>query len=231
MTAAANISFILFKSALPSISTPDSIDWKEPTPEEIKNRILEKTKSGSILLFHNDLANTTEALPQILTELKSRGFEFVPVSELIYKDNYTIDANGEQSQTVQSSLDINEISEMSDEEIRAVIAQNADKLAAAGFTEEQALAAAAALKNSEDIPEEVQAVISQFADALPVSAGDSDSSSDTAYGDKTSADTSDKEANTSEDSTENQPESETESTAYPPLNSEESTPDTSASEK
>lgn len=162
----------------------------------------------------------------------------MPVSELIYKDNYTIDANGEQSQIVQSSLDINEISEMSDEEIRAVIAQNADKLAAAGFTEEQALAAAAALKNSEDIPDEVQAVISQFADALPVSAGDSDNSSDTAYGDKTSADTSDKEADTSEDNTDSQPESEsssaeseTESTAYPPLNSEESTPDTSASEK
>lgn len=123
-------------------------------------------------MFHNDLENTTEALPQILAELKARGFEFVPVSELVYKDNYTIDANGEQSQIVQSSLDVNEIAGMSDDEIRAVIAQNADKLAAAGFTEEQALAAAAALKNNDDIPEEVQAVISQFADALPVSAGD-----------------------------------------------------------
>lgn len=152
----------------------DSIDWKDPTPDEIKTRILDKTKSGSILLFHNDLENTTEALPQILTELKSRGFEFVPVSELIYSDNYTIDANGEQSPIVQSSLDISDVSDiadMSEEDIRAVISQNADKLAAAGFTEEQALAAAASLKGG-NIPDEVQAVIAQLTDAVPVSAGD-----------------------------------------------------------
>ena len=123
------------------------------------------------------MENTTEALPQILTELKSRGFEFVPVSELIYSDNYTIDANGEQSPIVQSSLgisgisDISDISGMSEEDIRAVISQNADKLAAAGFTEEQALAAAASLKGG-NIPDEVQAVIAQLTDAVPVSAGD-----------------------------------------------------------
>lgn len=120
------------------------------------------------------MENTTEALPQILTELKSRGFEFVPVSELIYSDNYTIDANGEQSPIVQSSLDISDVSDiadMSEEDIRAVISQNADKLAAAGFTEEQALAAAASLKGG-NIPDEVQAVIAQLTDAVPVSAGD-----------------------------------------------------------
>ena len=84
------------------------------------------------------------------------------MSELIYKDNYTIDANGEQSQIVQSSLDITGISDladMSEEDIRAVIAQNSDKLAAAGLTEEQALAAASALKGGNELPDEVQAVI------------------------------------------------------------------------
>ena len=99
------------------------------------------------------------------------------VSELVYKDNYTVDANGEQSQIVQSGLDLSVISEMSDDEIRAVIAQNADKFAAAGFTEQQALEAAAALKNG-NIPDEVQAVISQFADALPVSAENTDADKD-----------------------------------------------------
>ncbi len=97
------------------------------------------------------------------------------MSELIYKDNYTIDANGEQSQIVQSSLDITGISDladMSEEDIRAVIAQNSDKLAAAGLTEEQALAAASALKGGNELPDEVQAVIAQLADAVPVSVGD-----------------------------------------------------------
>ncbi|MGN1421919.1 MAG: hypothetical protein ACI4XA_00945 [Oscillospiraceae bacterium] len=108
------------------------------------------------------------------------------MSELIYSDNYTIDANGEQSPIVQSSLGItgisditgitgiSDISGMSEEDIRAVIAQNADKLAAAGFTEEQALAAAASLKGG-NIPDEVQAVIAQLTDAVPVSAGDASS--------------------------------------------------------
>ena len=181
---------------IPSVSSGDSIDWKDPTPDEIKTRILDKTKSGSILLFHNDLENTTEALPQILTELKSRGFEFVPVSELIYSDNYTIDANGEQSPIVQSSLDISDVSDiadMSEEDIRAVISQNADKLAAAGFTEEQALAAAASLKGG-NIPDEVQAVIAQLTDAVPVSAGDASTettAAETADNTSETADTAD----------------------------------------
>lgn len=51
----------------------DSIDWEDPDPFTIYERIMSKTKSGSILLFHNDLENTAEALPEILTELLQKG--------------------------------------------------------------------------------------------------------------------------------------------------------------
>lgn len=65
----------------------DSVDLKNPTAE-IKKKVLNGVKPGSILLFHNDLANTTEALPEILSNLKSQGYEFVTVKELINNSNY-----------------------------------------------------------------------------------------------------------------------------------------------
>lgn len=74
----------------------DSIDWEDPDPAEIKKRILGKTESGSILLFHNDLENTEAALPSLLTELLQKGFEFVTVDDIIYKDSYYIDNTGKQ---------------------------------------------------------------------------------------------------------------------------------------
>lgn len=133
----------------------DSIDWKEPTPEEIKARVLKGVKSGSIVLFHNDLENTTEALPQILAQLKDSGFEFVTVSDLIYPDNYTIDANGEQQPISQSSLVI------TPENVEEVLAQNSDLLAQAGVTDEQVAAAVAAVKGGE-IPEDIAAMLSEY---------------------------------------------------------------------
>jgi hypothetical protein len=74
----------------------DSIDWQEPNADTIVKRVVGGTKSGSILLFHNDLENTTEALPQVITRLKEKGFDFSTVSELIYRENYKIDHTGKQ---------------------------------------------------------------------------------------------------------------------------------------
>ncbi len=75
----------------------DSVDWKdEMTKEAIYERIVTRTKAGSILLFHNDTNHTVEVLPDILRALTEKGYESVPVSELIYKEGYKIDAGGEQ---------------------------------------------------------------------------------------------------------------------------------------
>lgn len=74
----------------------DSIDWEDPDPYTIYERITSKTESGSILLFHNDLENTTEALPEILTELLQSGFEFAAVEDMIYYEDYYIDNTGKQ---------------------------------------------------------------------------------------------------------------------------------------
>ena len=81
------------------VSSVDSLDWKELTEEEMKTRIFEKVKPGSILLFHNGTKQTADALPGILTALKTEGYSFVKVSDLIYKENYTIDHTGRQHKT------------------------------------------------------------------------------------------------------------------------------------
>jgi polysaccharide deacetylase family sporulation protein PdaB len=74
----------------------DSIDWQEPSKDEIIQRVVNNAVSGSILLFHNDLENTTQALPEVIKQLKAKGFTFVKASELIYNDNYIVDHTGKQ---------------------------------------------------------------------------------------------------------------------------------------
>lgn len=74
----------------------DSLDWKDLSANEIKSRVISRVKNGSIVLFHNQGLHTAEALPAIIRELKEKGFEFVPIGELIYKDGYTMGADGAQ---------------------------------------------------------------------------------------------------------------------------------------
>ena len=74
----------------------DSLDWKDLSASEIKSRVVTKVKNGSIVLFHNQGLHTAEALPAIIKELKEKGYEFVPIGELIYKDGYTMGADGAQ---------------------------------------------------------------------------------------------------------------------------------------
>lgn len=76
----------------------DSLDWKNLSAEEICSRVLSRVGSGSIVLFHNQGLNTAKALPEIIRELKSRGYVFVPVGELIYRENFRILSDGTQVQ-------------------------------------------------------------------------------------------------------------------------------------
>lgn len=75
----------------------DSLDWKDLTSGEISLRIINKVKPGSIILCHNNGLHTAEALPIIFADLQNKGYKFVKISELIYFENYQIDANGVQS--------------------------------------------------------------------------------------------------------------------------------------
>lgn len=59
-------------------------------------RIEPKLESGSIILMHNGTENTANSLDMIITNIKNKGYNIVPVSELIYKESYKIDNNGMQ---------------------------------------------------------------------------------------------------------------------------------------
>lgn len=74
----------------------DSLDYTKISVEEIVNRVVKGTQNGSIILFHNGVENTAEALDRILTELKKQGYSFVSVNSLIYKDNFYLDHTGKQ---------------------------------------------------------------------------------------------------------------------------------------
>lgn len=74
----------------------DSIDWMEQGADIEYNRVISKVKPGSILLFHNNAVYTPKNLPRIIEKLKSEGYEFVKVGDLIYKNKYHIDYDGRQ---------------------------------------------------------------------------------------------------------------------------------------
>lgn len=150
----------------------DSVDWNKPTSEQITKKVLANTKSGSILLFHNDLQNTTEALPNILKGLKEKGFEFVTIDELVLHENYTIDANGEQQPTAQSL-------NLTDKQVEEVMAKYRGELTAAGMTEEQLEKAAKAVKSGDlsALPEELRPLAQEVIARIKNDASDTSASS------------------------------------------------------
>lgn len=76
----------------------DSLDWKDLSATDIALRIVNNVRDGSIILCHNNGLHTAEALPLVLSTLKNKGYTFVTVGELIYRENYTIDSTGRQIQ-------------------------------------------------------------------------------------------------------------------------------------
>lgn len=74
----------------------DSLDYKGLTGEQMWERIEPKLEKGSIILMHNGTENTALSLNDIISKIKQKGYSVIPVSELIYKENFEIDNNGKQ---------------------------------------------------------------------------------------------------------------------------------------
>ncbi len=71
----------------------DSLDWQNLTPEEIVERVTSRAHKGAIILFHNNGLHTADALPEIIDYYRKHSYEIVPISELIYDQDYHIDPN------------------------------------------------------------------------------------------------------------------------------------------
>ena len=74
----------------------DTLDYTGVDEEQMWDRLKNKLTNGSIILMHNGTENTANALNGLINNIKEKGYEIVTVSDLIYKENYIIDANGMQ---------------------------------------------------------------------------------------------------------------------------------------
>ena len=81
-----------------SLSYGDSLDWKEFGVESEINQVLNHKHlgNGSIILFHNDAKYTPQALEAIIKGLREKGYEIVPISSLIHRENFYMDHEGRQ---------------------------------------------------------------------------------------------------------------------------------------
>jgi len=76
----------------------DSLDWKDYGAASIVDTVTghKHLGNGSIILCHNGAKYTAQALDDLITTLQDQGYEFVRVSDLICRDNFTMDVEGRQ---------------------------------------------------------------------------------------------------------------------------------------
>lgn len=74
----------------------DTLDYTGLTGNEMWNRLNSKISSGDIILTHNGTKHTADSLDMLLKNIKQKGYEIVPIKDLIYKNNYKIDSTGSQ---------------------------------------------------------------------------------------------------------------------------------------
>lgn len=88
----------------------DTNDWRKPSADTLVNRAVNDARDGSIILMHENKANTLAALPRIITYLQAKGYELVTVSELLYENSAEQladqeDAAGEGQQAAPEGTD------------------------------------------------------------------------------------------------------------------------------
>ena len=76
----------------------DSLDWKDYGRESIIKTVCNHKKlgNGAIILCHNGAKFTESALDEMLTRLEEQGYQMVPLSSLILRDNFHMEADGTQ---------------------------------------------------------------------------------------------------------------------------------------
>lgn len=76
----------------------NSMDWKDYGTEDIVSRVLDSSqlKNGAIILCHNGARCTPDALVPMIEGLQEKGYQVVPVSELVLQSGYHMGADGTQ---------------------------------------------------------------------------------------------------------------------------------------
>lgn len=76
----------------------DTLDYTGLTGEEMWKRLDSKLSPGDIILTHNGTEHTADSLDMLIKNIKNKGYNIVPITELIYQQNYIIDSTGTQIQ-------------------------------------------------------------------------------------------------------------------------------------
>ncbi len=68
---------------IPVMWTIDTKDWTTENVDAIVNHVVKNAGENDIILMHDSYQSTVEATERIIKLLKSKGFEFVTVDEVI----------------------------------------------------------------------------------------------------------------------------------------------------
>lgn len=63
--------------------TGTTLDWSLRDPKKIKSAVLRLAKRNGVILMHDTVPQTVEAMPAVIKELKKRGYHLVTVSKLL----------------------------------------------------------------------------------------------------------------------------------------------------
>ncbi len=76
----------------------DSFDWKDYGKDSIIDTVLQnkELEEGAIIRMHAEAKYTKDALESVILGIKEKGLEFVPLSELIYTEDYFMEVDGTQ---------------------------------------------------------------------------------------------------------------------------------------
>ena len=79
----------------------DSLDWKGLSAEQLSARVISRVKAGDIVLFHNNSDHITTGLKMVLESFKMKDLKVVPIGDLIYYNNFTINTQGTQIKKIK----------------------------------------------------------------------------------------------------------------------------------
>lgn len=69
--------------------TVDTVDWRNPEPYAMVQRVLQKTEPGSMILMH-PTASATGGLEQLIVGLKTKGYKITTVTNLLSEERIKV---------------------------------------------------------------------------------------------------------------------------------------------
>ena len=77
----------LSRGFIPVLWSVSGSDYGATDPNTVRDNVLFSLKDGDIILLHSGVEATLKALPEIIFDIKKRGFEFRTISQLLKTDN------------------------------------------------------------------------------------------------------------------------------------------------